>query len=306
MNHDESDKQISEAYEELRRTRMLTRLRYYKDKMNITCTEIAKRSGIPESTVKKVMSGITKHPRKRTVEEIAKVLRLPEILQECREESGELYALSDPAYLSEMDTRGMSASLADTSEADEIGYMRGNNGNCTIDDYYALPDDHRAQLIDGVIYDMLAPSVLHQRLALDLCYKFRSFIEKNKGKCEVLISPIDVQIDRDSKTILQPDVIVVCDPDKIKKNVIFGAPDFVAEILSPSTRLLDKTLKMWKYSNTGVREYWVIDPHKQEVSVYFWEEDDDCIVYKFSEEIPVQIYDGKLSINLKDFANEVE
>lgn len=109
--------------------------------------------------------------------------------------------------------------------------------------------------------------------------------------------PVDVQLDCDDKTMVQPDVIVVCDHDKIIDRCIMGAPDFVVEILSTSTMKKDMFLKLDKYQNAGVREYWMVDAKKGRVITYFFEEDSAPVIYGMDAKIPVKIFDGELEID---------
>ena len=121
------------------------------------------------------------------------------------------------------------------------------------------------------------------------------------------ISPIDVQLDSDDKTIIQPDVIVLCDKNKYTPARIIGAPDFVAEVLSPSTRSRDMFLKLNKYRSAGVLEYWMIDPEKKIIITYLFGKDDDYSVYSFRDVIPVGIYNGELTIDfsqIDDFVSD--
>ena len=185
-------------------------------------------------------------------------------------------------------------------DVDTISYERANNGNKTLEDYYALPDDRRAELIDGVIYDMSSPSFVHQSIVASIVIQVGTYINNNKGKCKVLPAPIDVQLDCDEKTMLQPDVVILCDDKKNKNRCIFGPPDFVCEVLSPSTKFRDSVLKLWKYMNAGVREYWMVDTDKKKVICYFVEQGEEAMEYSLEDDIPVMIYEGKLKINLKD------
>ena len=111
------------------------------------------------------------------------------------------------------------------------------------------------------------------------------------------MSPVDVQLDCDEKTVVQPDVLIVCDRAKFQNGRVFGAPDFVAEVLSPSTRKKDMSLKVYKYMNAGVREYWIIDPEKKAVIVYDLEHEAIPVIYGFDAEIPVLVWDGKCRIS---------
>lgn len=185
----------------------------------------------------------------------------------------------------------------------QVAYGRKKNpGEFTLQDYYALPEDVRTELIDGVIYDMAAPALYHQSIAAELTTVFRNYIHGKDGQCLALSGPVDVQLNCDDKTMVQPDVLIVCDPDKIRKHVVFGAPDFVVEILSPSTKEKDRTLKLRKYREAGVREYWIVDPDREEVEVYLFQ-DPELItlprVYRFQDIIPVGIYGGDCRV---DFA----
>ena len=102
----------------------------------------------------------------------------------------------------------------------------------------------------------------------DILYKSQEG-KKNKGHCKAFVAPVDVQLDCDDKTMVQPDILIVCDPDKLIKQCVFGAPDFVAEVLSKSTKNKDMNLKLMKYKRAGVREYWLIDTENEKVITYF-------------------------------------
>lgn len=180
-----------------------------------------------------------------------------------------------------------------------IAYMSKKQGEFTIEDYYAIPEDVRVELIDGDIYYMGAPTFNHQNLVMEISYAFKDYAKKNKGRCKVLVSPFNVQLDCDDKTMVQPDVLVVCDENKINKNGIFGAPDLVVEVLSPSTRKKDMSIKLAKYMGAGVREYWLVDSDARRVIVYNWEQEEILNIYGFEDQVPVGIFEGKCVV---DFA----
>ena len=138
-------------------------------------------------------------------------------------------------------------------------YLKKKQGEYNLEDYNVIPDDIRVELIDGVIYNMTAPTSAHQLIAGFIHGKMLSHVLEKKGSCMPMISPLDVQIDCDDKTMVQPDVIIVCDRDKIINRCVYGAPDFVAEILSKTSRRRDSVIKLHKYMTAGVREYWMID-----------------------------------------------
>ncbi|MCD7763304.1 MAG: Uma2 family endonuclease [Lachnospiraceae bacterium] len=124
------------------------------------------------------------------------------------------------------------------------------------------------ELIDGHIYDMAAPGTVHQFAVAELTFQFNLYVRSKGGNCRVYPSPIDVQLDCDDKTMVQPDVVVICDRDKIIKRCIYGAPDLVVEILSDSTAYKDTVVKLCKYMLAGVREYWIVDLKREKVAVY--------------------------------------
>ena len=249
-----------------------------KKELGYSYEQISELSGVPVATVQKVLGGITKSPRYETRKAIENALRTDE----------------DDIYVYDW--------KKDSSVREAVTYGAKKQGMFTIEDYYALSKDERLELIDGVIYDMSSPTAMHQVITGIIFNKVANYIAKKKGKCIPIISPIDVQLDCDDKTIVQPDVIIVCDRDKIKKGVVYGAPDFAVEVLSPSTRKKDKTLKLHKYLTAGVREYWIIDPKKKTVVVYAQdeEEDYDVFLYGFEHEVPVRIFGEECKINFKE------
>ena len=168
----------------------------------------------------------------------------------------------------------------------------------TIDDIYALPDGERAELIDGELYMMTPPGTTHQRIASFLHWAIRNYIQEQNGDCEIFPAPFAVFLNNDEHTYVEPDISVICDKSKLDEKGCNGAPDWVIEIVSPSSKRMDYFIKLSKYQNAGVREYWIIDPDKNNVFVYDFE-NEDLNAYGFEEEIPVNIYDGDLKITMK-------
>lgn len=177
------------------------------------------------------------------------------------------------------------------------------NGTYTTEDLPLIPDDVRVELIDGYLFVMEAPTVRHQDVIGELYFSIRSYIKKKKGPCKVILSPVDVRLNKDNRTMVQPDLIVICDPKQNTGKNIYGAPDFVVEVLSPYTSRKDHILKLNKYWKAGVKEYWIIDPKKELVSVYqFIDKDIDYVLntYTFKDKIPVGIYED-LYIDFSEF-----
>ncbi len=143
----------------------------------------------------------------------------------------------------------------------------------TYADYEAWDDDQRWELIEGVPYSMTpGPNVRHQTILGDLYLTVANFL-KNR-ECKVFFAPCDVLFpegnegEKTVKNVFQPDLFVVCDENKIKEKYIFGAPDWVVEILSPSTSKKDQSLKKRVYEKAGVKEFWVVCPVYATVSVF--------------------------------------
>jgi len=170
----------------------------------------------------------------------------------------------------------------------------------TIDDIYALPDGERAELIDSQIYYMAPPSRKHQRIAGELFAAIREYINRNHGTCEVDIAPFAVFLDEDDTNYVEPDISIICDPNKLTDRGCFGAPDWIIEIVSPGSRQMDYYTKLFKYRTAGVREYWIVDPEKNRILVYDFESENTGD-YTFADSVKAGIYDD-LSINFSDIA----
>ncbi len=258
-------------------------MRRKKEQLGLSYEQIAEMSGVPLATVQKVFGGTTKSPRYATMTALAKALDLGSGSEAAFQEFGMTVATGEkPRKLTRADRD-------------------------------ALPEERRTELIDGVLYDMAAPRPIHQLIAALIHTKFMNFVMERGGPCIPFIAPTDVILDNDKYTAVQPDVFVVCDRDKIK-DAIYRNPDLVIEVLSPSTRKKDLTLKYWKYFNAGVREYWIIDPKKQTVIVYNFEAIRDpanesatyAAFYTFDSEIPVQIWNGECVVDMKIIKNMLE
>ena len=141
----------------------------------------------------------------------------------------------------------------------------------TVHDIYDLPEDVRMELIDGILYDMAAPSSRHQRIVFQLGRKLADFLDARKGGCEVFVAPFAVFVNDDEYTYVEPDIVVVCDRDKVKDDGCHGAPDLVVEVASSSTYKRDMGIKLFKYRDAGVREYWVMNPILRVISVSIFE-----------------------------------
>ena len=167
----------------------------------------------------------------------------------------------------------------------------------TAEDYFALPDGVRAELIGGVFYDMAPPNWKHQRILFKLSRIIADRIEKIHPECEVVIAPYAVKLRDDRDDYFEPDISVICDREKLKDWGCEGPPDWIIEIVSPGNASHDYIKKATYYMDAGVREYWIVDPIKEKVVVHSFqnEEAEDRYgyeVYTFRDKVPVGICEG--------------
>lgn len=155
----------------------------------------------------------------------------------------------------------------------------------TIEDIYALPEGQRAELIDGQLYNMAPPMRIHQKLVNRLSQAITNYIDSKHGICEVYPAPFAVFLNADDKNYVEPDLSVICDKDKLDDRGCNGAPDWIIEIISPSTERMDYGIKLFKYRSAGVREYWIINPLSKTVNVYDFEYDEKTGQYTFDDDI---------------------
>lgn len=168
--------------------------------------------------------------------------------------------------------------------------IKGGKGY-TIADIEALPEGERAELIDGEMFRMDAPTWTHQRLVLKLSARIDQYIDEKKGSCKVLPAPFAVYIKKDKINCVEPDISVICDEEKKSEKGCQGAPDWTIEILSPSSVKMDCERKVKLYREAGVREYWIVDPEAESVTVYDFEHDKEPVQYSFSERIQAGIFE---------------
>ena len=254
---------------------------------------LSEKTGIEAGTIQKILTGQTKNPRHDTIERLQEAFRPDAAL------------VREGVSLSE-DARNAEGVVREAQAA----YGRPQ-GMYTLDDWLRISEDQRVELIDGVIIYLESPLIIHQEIIGAVQTEVRNFIRSNHGKCRSFIAPAAVQLDEDDKTMVEPDLFIVCRPDQIKEvrdrfRVVTGAPDFVMEVLSPSTAKRDMTLKLRKYEDAGVKEYWVVDPDHQIVIVYEFAKDAPPGIYPFSKAVPVGIYEGALEIDFGAIVNDLE
>lgn len=172
----------------------------------------------------------------------------------------------------------------------------------TLEQYESLPEDTRAEIFDGIVYDMSSPSQIHQTILTELLVSLRNYIRGKDGNCSVFPAPFDVKLNDNPLTIVQPDLMIVCDKNKLDGKRCNGAPDFIIEIVSPGNPADDYIRKLYYYKNAGVREYWIVDPQRKSVTVNYFHKNLLNVPYTFDSIIKVNIYDD-LFINFSDISH---
>ena len=160
----------------------------------------------------------------------------------------------------------------------------------TIEDIYAPPEGQRAELMDGELYLMAAPGRIHQELVMMLSNSIFNYIQSRHGDCKVYPAPFAVFLNADDNIYLEPDISVICDKDKLTDKGCKGAPDWIIEIVSPTSRPMDYNKKLFKYRTAGVREYWIVDEERNMITVYYFEQD-EMTDHTFSDKVKAGIFD---------------
>ena len=285
----------------------IEKLKEKKRALGYTNEDVARLSGVPLGTVQKVFAGVTKNPRRETVIALAGVLDqdMAEGLQ-----SNEAKQLREASKIGETlaayYTEHIDGQKTETHDGKDInGFKQKKQGEYTIEDYYQLPDDVRAELIDGVIYLMTAPLSEHQLAVGEIYHQLKSCAEEHDMPCIPAIAPFDVQLDKDEKSMLQPDVMIACDEELMQRRGIYGAPEFVLEVLSPSTRSKDQVIKLKKYQEAGCEEYWIVDIENRRVLVYLFKDENWPDIYSFDDRVPVGISEGLCEIDFTKVEKEI-
>lgn len=175
----------------------------------------------------------------------------------------------------------------------------------TMEEYERFPEEKRVEIIKGIIYDMASPSRIHQELSGALFSAIFQYIHSKNGGCKVFSAPFDVKLFDKPLTIVQPDIMIVCDKTKLDDKRCNGAPDFIIEIVSPNNQVHDYVTKTYYYQNSGVREYWIVNPQRKTITVNYFEEADLDQHYSFSDIIKVHIYDD-LYIDFSEITKMLE
>jgi len=189
----------------------------------------------------------------------------------------------------------------------------------TFADYLTWFDDKRRELWNGFIKIMSpAPSLNHQSSSGGIHGEIYIYLKKNKHKkqnCRLFEAPFDVRFPKNNNkedekiyTVVQPDIVIICDKNKLDKKGCIGAPDFIAEIISPSTAKIDMEDKYLLYEKEGVKEYWLVFPHEKIIQSFILKDKtyQKNGTYEKGDKIPVNIFNNDLKIELNDIFEDIE
>ncbi|MBR0085770.1 MAG: Uma2 family endonuclease [Lachnospiraceae bacterium] len=260
-------------------------MRRLKRERGLSISDISEYAGVPLGTLNKIFSGQTESPRRDTIRALEKFFS----------EDMPVYGKVNTDYY---ETKGELPSENMVCEtAVSYGAPVRKQGEYTVDDIEMLDEYPLAELIDGVLYDLATPTLNHQRIAMLLYRQSMDFIDSRGGACEAFATAVGVHLEDFKKNYLIPDFFIVCDDEKKKEDGIYGAPDFVVEIISPSSDKKDTVIKRRKYMESGIREYWAIDLKRESVYVYL-KDDPVGRIHPLEGKLGVNIYGGELEIDL--------
>ena len=165
----------------------------------------------------------------------------------------------------------------------------------TYADYLGWDENIRAELLDGGVVMMAPPLRVHQGIITQFVYQIESYLKEKK--CKVYPAPFAVRLfpekDDSDTTVFEPDIVVICDSEKLDDKGCNGAPDLVIEVISPSTAKYDRIYKFRKYQKAGVKEYWIVDPETKTVQVCILENGRYVVsMYDETEKTPVSVLEG--------------
>lgn len=255
----------------------------------LTYEMIAEGSGVSLGTVKKIFGGYVTSPRYETIEALEKYFYEGE-----RHLAEYIKTVAEPTEINDVSFDYFGLPLKEKPQ-----------GEYTIADLEEFPEDVQVELIDGYIFCQASPTPIHQKIAIQIGMALISYIAEKKGKCEAGVAATDFKLDPgDDKTMVQPDVFVVCDDSKFGLKRMTGAPDLAIELKSPSNTSSYMTKKLCKYQETGVREYWNVDYEAGKIIVYNFETNITGF-YNVRDRIPVGIFED-LEIDFAKIDDEVQ
>jgi Uma2 family endonuclease len=309
-----------------------------------TLAQLEKFSGVPVATIQKIVSGTTKAPRKETLYALSRILMPwnPGVLLQPEKKENEVKTPEEELLMTaeemakEVDRRGysyaqlerftgipaatirrimtgktkrpridvmlsLSAVLRPTAADNSIKHQESYD----LGDYLALTDDDQIEMIDGVLYDTVRPDEVHQFVLGAVFHTLYEQTRKLDRVCYPFMAPLDVQLDENDRTIVKPDIFIAFSGKRFKDGRYQGAPEFVAEILSLSSRKKDFHIKYFKYKQAGVREYWIVDIMERRIITWVFHDQEKSRVYTIDETVPVMAFEGKISVDFGQIWKEM-
>lgn len=254
-----------------------------KRERGYTYEQVAELSGVPLGTVQKIFCGETRFPRYATLQALERVFRYERVS----------YDIQEQAFR----RRNVGCVAEDT-----VYQVEKKQGEYTAQDYRELTGGCAAELIDGVFYDLEMPGPEHQRIVGELFRQLANALKRCGGASRVYMAPMEVCLAADRRTLVHPDIMILSDPAKLTARGIQGAPDFVAEVLTPVSRRMDSFQKLVAYMEAGVKEYWLVDPEKRRLTAYWLEQEDFPVMYDLRGSIPLKSSNGELVIDWEEAA----
>lgn len=319
----------------------ISEMKGLKQEYGLSNEAIADETGVPYSTVCKIMMGVTKAPRRSTVEVLTEYFRRLSRQdaeasrgtaargQRQPEGAGRTPAAvrdgaGQAAYSGQRPAGAAPSSPRDAQPADRSAAPQPS-GSGIAGGMGSLSPDHPAELIGGTLFSLSSPGVLHQELVRLLSRQLEACTASSSLRCRIYEGPLDVVLSEDPETVVRPDLFVICDEDgcgmdersarkrRLSCSRIFGAPLLVIEVLSPATKKKDSVLKLQRYLDAGVAEYWMVDPDSRKVFVYdlrsYRDEDmegDILYLYRFDETVPVRCLEGSCGIDFPAIQKDID
>lgn len=258
-------------------------LKELKETEGMTSEQISELSGIPLEVVSKIFSGEIEDPKYMTLLAIEQVLVRKKKI---------------PFYYDE--TKGYPCLIREEATAYNFDARRYNLG-----DLEKLCAGVLVEVIDGKFHVMSTPSRMHQFFVTKILVRMENHIQKNKGHCHVYPAPFGVRLFADDETWVIPDILVICRKDIMTDRGCDGAPDLVVEIVSPNNASHDYVTKLMKYQQAGVREYWIVDPINEKITLYDFQNPAENAEYSYNDTIRSNVLDG-FEIRIADFIGEYD
>lgn len=258
-------------------------IRKLQEKENMSYETISELSGIPLDIVTKIFTGEIKEPKYMSLLAMEQVIVRKKKIPFYYDEEQEQPCLIREQVAYNFDAR-----------------------RYRVEDVKQLCAGVRVEIIDGKFHTMSTPKRMHQFLSMNISARIFNHIEKNKGKCHIYTAPLGVRLFSDDETWVEPDILVVCKRKEILRDYgCDGAPDMIVEIVSPNNAFHDYVTKLMKYQQAGVREYWIVDPRTERVSVIYFEDTEKNEEYKYEDVIKSYVLEG-FEIRIADFIDKFD